>query len=139
MEKNSTTLGTSSSYVASTLSEDSKFFVVNYMPNTLVGSFNANISKLIKLNGNLALPRKPSHPRRLLRGAPPQNGPIFFAKIRKCANYASNLSLRQVQAEREQPSRKDARDGDSLRLQQYMALLPRLWTSGSLVKSKLST
>jgi hypothetical protein len=47
-----------------------------------------------------------------------------------------NPSLRQVQAEREQPSRKDAREGDSLRLQQDMTLLPRLWTSGSLVKSK---
>jgi hypothetical protein len=83
MEKNSPTLGTSSSYVASTLSEVSKLFVVNYMPNTPVGSLDVNTSKLIKLKGNLALPRKPSHPRGLLRGAsppPPEKWPHFFRK-----------------------------------------------------------
>jgi hypothetical protein len=93
MEKNSPTLGTSSSYVASTLSEDFQvFFVVNYMPNTPVGSLDVNISKLIKLKGNLAFPKKPSHPPGLLRGAPPpprKNGPIFSQKTRKFANYAS--------------------------------------------------
>jgi hypothetical protein len=60
------------------LARISKLFVVNYMPNTPVGSIDVNISKLIKLKGNLALPRKPSHPRGLLRGHPPRkNGPIF--------------------------------------------------------------
>jgi hypothetical protein len=65
------------------LARISKFFVVNYVPNTPVGSLNVNISKLIKLNGNLAFPRKPSHPRGLLRGHPPpprKNGPIFSQK-----------------------------------------------------------
>jgi hypothetical protein len=72
------------------LARISKLFVVNYMPNTPVGSMDVNISKLIKLKGNLALHRKPSHPRGLLRGAPPpQKWPHFFAKIRKYANYAS--------------------------------------------------
>jgi hypothetical protein len=53
------------------LARISKFFVVNYMPKTPVGSLDVNISKLIKLKGNLAFPRKPSHPRGLLRGHPP--------------------------------------------------------------------
>jgi hypothetical protein len=72
----------------------SKFFVVNYMPNTLVGSINVNNSKLIKLKGNLAFPRKPSHPRGLLRGHPPQKMVPFFAKnsTRKRAKYVSILA-----------------------------------------------
>jgi hypothetical protein len=77
------------------LARISKFFVVNYMPNTPVGSTNVNNSKLIKLKGNLAFPRKPSHPRGLLRGASPpkKNGPIFSQKIRKRAKYDSTLAL----------------------------------------------
>jgi hypothetical protein len=73
------------------LARISKLFVVNYMPNTPVGSLDVNISKLIKLKGNSAFPRKPSHPRGLLRGAspPPEKTVPFFAKIRKFANYAS--------------------------------------------------
>jgi hypothetical protein len=63
------------------LARISKFFVVNYMPNTLVGSLDVNISKFIKLKGNLAFPRKPRHPRGLLRGAsPPKKWSQFFRK-----------------------------------------------------------
>jgi hypothetical protein len=64
------------------------------MPNTLVGSLDVKISKLIKLKGNLAFPRKPSHPRGLLRGAspPPKNGPIFSQKFAKHAKYDSTLA-----------------------------------------------
>jgi hypothetical protein len=53
------------------LARISKLFAVNYMPNTPVGSLDVNINKLIKLKDNLAFPRKPSHPRGLLRGASP--------------------------------------------------------------------
>jgi hypothetical protein len=64
------------------LARISKLFVVNYIPNTPVGSINVNISKSIKLKGNLAFPRKPSHPRGLLRGAsPPKQWSHFFAKL----------------------------------------------------------
>jgi hypothetical protein len=73
------------------LARISKFFVVNYMPNTPVGSRNVNNSKLIKLKGNLAFPRKPSHPRGLLRGAyppPKKMVPLF----RKRAKYDSTLA-----------------------------------------------
>jgi hypothetical protein len=76
------------------LAKISMFFVVNHMPNTPVGSTNVNNSKLIKLKGNLAFPRKPSHPRGLLREAsPPQkNGPIFSQKFAKRAKYDSTLA-----------------------------------------------
>jgi hypothetical protein len=64
------------------LARISKLFVVNYMPNTLVGSLDVNISKLIKLKGNLAFPENQvtlggyygGHP-------PPKNGPIFSQKF----------------------------------------------------------
>jgi hypothetical protein len=122
------------------LARTSKLFVVNYMPNTPVGSLDVNISKLIKLKGNLAFPRKPSHPRGLLRGAsPPEKMVSFFRKNSQVRQLRLNLSLRQTQVERGQPSGKDALVGDSLHLQQDTTLFPHLWTSGSLVKSKLST
>jgi hypothetical protein len=122
------------------LARISKLFVVNYIPNTPVGSNDINISKLIKLKGNLALPRKPSHPRGLLWGAsPPERMALFFRKNLQVRQLRLNLSLRQIQVEREQPSGKDARAGDSPHLLQDTAFLPRPWTSGSLVKSKLST
>jgi hypothetical protein len=63
----------------------------------------------------------------------------FFRKNLQVRQLSLNLSLGEVQIERGQPSGKDARVGDSLRLQQNTTLLPRLWTSGPLVKSKLST
>jgi hypothetical protein len=54
--KNSPTLGTSSSYVASTLRKDFQVLFVNYVPNTLVGCTYVNPVELIKLKGNLASP-----------------------------------------------------------------------------------
>jgi hypothetical protein len=66
----------------------SKFFFVNYIPNTPVGCTNVNSFELIKLKGNLVFPRKPSHPRGLLRGAfPPRKMVPFFHK--KTANVLS--------------------------------------------------
>jgi hypothetical protein len=70
---------------------------------------------------------------------PPEKMVPFFRKNSQVRQLRLNLSLGQVQIEREQPSGKDARIGDSLRLQQDTALLPPLWTSGPLMKSKLST
>jgi hypothetical protein len=59
------------------------------MPSTPVGSLDVKINKSIKLKGNLAFPRKPSHPWGLLRGASPQKMVPFFAKVRKCTKYDS--------------------------------------------------
>jgi hypothetical protein len=63
----------------------------------------------------------------------------FFCKNSRARQVHLDLSLGQIQAEREQPSGKDTRAGDSLCLQQDTALLPRLRTSGPLAKSILST
>jgi hypothetical protein len=69
------------------LARISKFFVVNYMPNTPVGSLDVKTNKSIKLKGNSAFPRKPSHPRGLMRGASPPKMVPFFRK-----KFASALS-----------------------------------------------
>jgi hypothetical protein len=140
MAKNSPTLGTSSSYVASTLRKDFQVLFVNHVPNTRVCCTDVNPVESIKLKGNLAFPRKPSHPRGLLRGAsPPPKMVPFFRKKSQARQVRLDLSLGRIQAEREQPSGKDARAGDSLRLRQDTTLLPRLWTSGTLVKPNLSS
>jgi hypothetical protein len=122
------------------LARISKSFVVNYILNNLVGSINVNNSKLIKLKGNLAFPRKPSHPRGLLRGAPPQKMVPFFAKnsTRKHAKVCFDLGLERIQAGRRWPSRKDARARDSLRLREDTTLLSCLRPSGLLTKTELS-
>jgi hypothetical protein len=52
----------------------------NYIPNTPVGCTNENSFEIIKSKGNLAFPRKPSHPRGLLRVRHPQKVVSFFAK-----------------------------------------------------------
>jgi hypothetical protein len=82
-------LGTSNSYITSTLRKDFQVLFIIYIPNTPVGCTNVNSFELIKSKGNLAFPRKPSHPRGLLRGAPPPKWSHFFAKIRKHAKYDS--------------------------------------------------
>jgi hypothetical protein len=74
---------------------DFQVIFVNYIPNTPVGCTDVNSFKLIKLKGNLAFPRKPSHTRGLLRGAsPPQKMAPFFRKThRKRTKYTSTQVL----------------------------------------------
>jgi hypothetical protein len=48
---NSPTLGTSSSYIASTLRKDFQVLFVNYVPNTLIGCTDVNPVELIELKG----------------------------------------------------------------------------------------
>jgi hypothetical protein len=59
------------------------FFVVNYTPNTPVGGLDVNISKLIKLKGNLAFPENQVTLGGYHGGHPPprKNGPIFSQKL----------------------------------------------------------
>jgi hypothetical protein len=52
MVKNSPTLGTSNSYVASTLRKDFQVLFVIYIPSTPVGYTNVNSFELIKSKGN---------------------------------------------------------------------------------------
>jgi hypothetical protein len=59
----------------------SKFFVVNYMPNTPVGSLDVKINKSIKVKGQLGFPRKNQVTLRgYYGGHPPQKMVQFFAK-----------------------------------------------------------
>jgi hypothetical protein len=74
-------LGTSNSYVASTLRKDSQVSFVVYIPNTPVGCTNENFYCVNKDKGRLSFPLKTKYPSGLLRGAPPQEWPHFFAKF----------------------------------------------------------
>jgi hypothetical protein len=75
-------LGTSNSYVVSTLRKDFQVSFVVYIPNTLVGCTNVNPIELIKSKGDSASPENQvplggyygGHP-------PPQKWPHFFAKL----------------------------------------------------------
>jgi hypothetical protein len=49
-------LGTSNSYVASTLRKDFQVYFVIYIPNPLVGCTNVNPIELIKSMGDSAFP-----------------------------------------------------------------------------------
>jgi hypothetical protein len=72
------------------LARISKFFVVNYMPNTPVGSLDVEINKSIKLKGNLAFPQKTKPHSGATAGGippPPKKWSHFFAKVRKRAKY----------------------------------------------------
>jgi hypothetical protein len=70
---------------------------------------------------------------------PPRKNGRFFRKNSQTHQVRLDLILGQIQIERGQPSEKDARVGDCLRLQQDTTLLPRLWTSEPLMESNLST
>jgi flagellar biosynthesis protein FliP len=54
--RNSPTLGTSNSYVVSTLRKDFQVSFVIYIPNTTVGCTNVNSVELIKSKGDSAFP-----------------------------------------------------------------------------------
>jgi hypothetical protein len=74
------------------LARISKFVVVNYMPNTPVGSLDVKTNKSIKVKGQLGFPQKTKSPSRATAGGTPQNGPIFSQKIHKRAKYGSTLA-----------------------------------------------
>jgi hypothetical protein len=98
-------LGTSNSYVSSTLSEDFQVFFVNYMPDTLVDNLDVNISKSIKLKGNLAFPRKPSPLGGYYGGHPPppppaKNGPIFSQPKPWASSDRAQVAKRERRASR---------------------------------------
>jgi hypothetical protein len=89
--KNSPTLGTSNSFVASTLRKDFQILFEIYILNTPVGFTNVNCFELIKSKGNWPSPENQVTLGGYCGGAspPPKNGPIFSAKIRKHAKYDS--------------------------------------------------
>jgi hypothetical protein len=96
MVKNSPTLGTSKSYVASTLRKDVQVLFIIYTPNTPIGCTNVNSIEINKCKGQLGFPLKTKSPSGATTGGiPPQKkGPIFSQKIhRKCTKYASTKVL----------------------------------------------
>jgi hypothetical protein len=76
------------------------FFVVNYTPNTPVGGLDVNISKLIKLKGNLAFPENQVTLGGCYGGHPPPKMVPFFRKNSQVRQLRLNLGLGQVQIER---------------------------------------
>jgi hypothetical protein len=90
MEKNSPTLGTSSSYVASTLSEDFQVICCKLHAQHPSWQFKCKYQQVNKVKGQLGSPQKTKSPSGATTGGtPPEKWPQFFAKIRKYANYAS--------------------------------------------------
>jgi hypothetical protein len=70
------------------LARISKFFVVvNYMPNTPVGSLDVKTNKSIKVKVQLGFPQKTKSPSGATAG-----GTIFSQKVRECAKYDSTLA-----------------------------------------------
>jgi hypothetical protein len=141
MEKNSPTLGTSSSYVTSTLSEDFQVICCKLHAQHPSWQFKCKYQQVNKVKGQLGFPQKTKSPSGATTGGIPHPEKMvpFFRKYSQVRQLRLNLSLGQTQIEHGQPSGQDARVRDSLRLQQDTALLPRLRTSGPLAKSKLST
>jgi hypothetical protein len=76
------------------LARISKFFVVNYIPNTPVGNLNVKNQQVNKDKGQLGFPQKTKSPSGATAGGtpPPQNGPIFSQKVPKRAKYDSTLA-----------------------------------------------
>jgi hypothetical protein len=78
-------LGTSNSYIASTLRKDFQASFVIYIPSTPVGCTNVNFHRINKAKGRLGFPPKIKSPSGATAGgiaprkmvAPPKNGPIF--------------------------------------------------------------
>jgi hypothetical protein len=64
------------------LARISKFFVVNYIPNTPVGNLNVKNQQVNKDKGQLGFPQKTTSPSGATAGGtpPPQKWSHFFAK-----------------------------------------------------------
>jgi hypothetical protein len=113
-----------------------KFFVVNHMPNTPVGNNHVNITGSIKRATRLS-PKTQVTLGGYCGGHPPtKNGPIFSQKP-TCAKYVSTSASSKIRTGRRQPSGKDARVRDSLRLCEDTTLHPCLRPSRRLAKIKL--
>jgi hypothetical protein len=120
------------------LARISKSFVVNHMPNTPVGDNHVNITSSIKRATRLS-----SETQVTLRGyyrghPPPKNGPIFSQKKKLTrAKDVSTSASSKIRTGCRQPSGKDARVRDSLRLREDTALLSYLRPSRPLAKIEL--
>jgi hypothetical protein len=114
----------------------SKPFVINHVPNTPVGDDHVNITSLIKRATRLSPETQVTlggyyggHP-------PPPNGPVFLKKSTR-AKYVSTSASSIIRTGRRQPSGKDTRVRDSLRLREDTSILSRLRPSRRLAKIEL--
>jgi hypothetical protein len=89
------------------LARISKSFVVNYLPNTPVGSKRVNSNSSIKRATRLS-PETQVTLGSYYGGHPPQKWSHFFAKKPKCAKFGSTLASSKVQIGRRRLSGKDA-------------------------------
>jgi hypothetical protein len=94
MARNSPTLGTSSSYVASTLSEDFQVFCCKLHAQHPSWQPRCKNQQVNKVKGQLGFPKKTKSPSGATTGGipPPQKWSHFFAKVRKRAKYDSTLA-----------------------------------------------
>jgi hypothetical protein len=116
------------------LARISKSFIVNHVPNTPVGDDHVNITSSIKRPTRLS-PETQVTLGGYYGGTPP-NGPIFSQKSTR-AKYISTSASSIIRTGRRQPSGKDARVRDSLRLREDTTLLSRLQPSRQLAKIEL--
>jgi hypothetical protein len=98
------------------LARISKSFVVNHVPNTPVGDDHVNITSSIKRATRLS-PETRVTLGGYYGGHPPKNGPIFSQKSTR-AKCGSTSASSKIRIGHRQPSGKDARVRDSLRLRE---------------------
>jgi hypothetical protein len=102
MEKNSPTIGTSSSYVALTLSEDFQVICCKLHAQHPSWKFKCKYQQVNKVKGQLGSPQKTKSPSVATTGGipPPEKMVPFFRKNSQVRQLRLNLSLGQVQIER---------------------------------------
>jgi hypothetical protein len=120
------------------LARISKSFVVNHATNTPVGDNHVNTTNLIKRATRLS-PETQVTLGGYYGGHPPQKWSHFFAKKKQLtrAKYVFTSASSKIRTGRRQPSGKDARARDSLRLREDTTLLSCLQPSRPLAKIEL--
>jgi hypothetical protein len=102
MENNSPTLGTSSSYVAFTLSENFQVICCKLHAQHPSWQFKYKYQQVNKVKGQLGSPKKTKSPSGTTTGGipPPEKMIPFFRKNSQVCQLRLNPSLEQVQIER---------------------------------------
>jgi hypothetical protein len=120
------------------LARISKSFVVNHVTNTPVGGNHVNITSSIKRATRLS-PEIQVTLGGYYGGHPPPKWSHFFAKKKQLtrAKHVSTSASSKVRTGRKQPSGKDARARDSLRLRKDTVLLSCLQPSRPPAKIEL--
>jgi hypothetical protein len=118
------------------LARISKSFVVNHVPNSPVGDDHVNITSSIKRATRLSPETQVTLGGYYGGHLHKKNGLIFSQKSTR-AKYSSTLASSKIRTGRRQPSGKDAKVRDSLRLREDTSLLSCLRPSRRLAKIEL--